>query len=121
MAELPAKAGATVGSASLGMSTFTAAPTTIQSQVLPQLGGTNGIRTFITEITTNATSGEVTFATYFGSLALNKMTAVMRVTAIQQDALGTAVSATSWTAAGVATWTTTLTNAKNYYIVFECI
>lgn len=121
MAEYPAKTGATVGSASLGMSTFSAAPTVLNTQILPQLGGTNGIRTFITEITANATSGDVTFATYFGSLALNKMTAVLRVSAIQQDALGTIVAATSWTAAGVATWTTTITNGKSYFIVFECI
>lgn len=86
--------------------------------------GYGGEKTFICEVTTGGaeTAGTVTFATYFGSLAANEVTAVVGGYTVQQDTLTNAgvVAFASWTAAGVAT-TGTIVAAKDYWVVFKCI
>lgn len=79
---------------------------------------------FVCEVTTGGaeTAGTVTFATYFGSLAANGVTAVVGGYTVQQDNVANTgvVALASWTAAGVAT-TGTIVAAKNYWVVFKCI
>lgn len=114
MAEIAAKSG--------GISSFTPKGTASTSGEHAWKGG--GEKTFITEVTTGGaeTSGTVTFATYFGSLSANGLTAVVGGYTVQQDVLANTgvVAFASWTAAGVAT-TGTIVASKNYWVVFKAI